>query len=130
MHIREFGKLDFNMKSYRKEYIKFLNENVTCFIAISEAIKQYWINQGISNKKINTIYDYAYWIYSNDVYYASYGEGSNPAAVYTDKGFWMQSSDADWIFKNKSGICCTVAAGGVYALVGDYEESGLIYLLT
>ena len=81
-----------------------------------------------AQEKINTIMDYAYWLYKNDVYYAEFAEGSNPAPVYTENGFWMQPANADWIFKNAGGICCTVASGGVYALVGDYEENGLIYL--
>ena len=57
MHIREFGKLDFNMKSYRKNYIAFLNENVTRFIAISNAIKDNWISRGLSEDKVTTIYN-------------------------------------------------------------------------
>lgn len=60
MHIREFGELDFNMKSYRKNYIDFLNKNVNKFIAISNAIKKYWIEKGIDSKKIQTIYDGVY----------------------------------------------------------------------
>lgn len=60
MHIREFGELDFNMKSYRKNYIKFLNKNVNKFIAISKAIKNYWIEKGIDTEKIQTIYDGVY----------------------------------------------------------------------
>lgn len=64
MHIREFGELDFNMQSYRKNYIKFLNKNVTKFIAISNAIKGYWIKKGINEDKIQTIYD---GIYGSDI---------------------------------------------------------------
>lgn len=57
VHIREFGDLDFNMKSYRKKYINFLNNNVDRFIAISDAVKQYWIKKGIQKKKIVTVYN-------------------------------------------------------------------------
>ncbi|MBO5397369.1 MAG: glycosyltransferase family 4 protein [Clostridia bacterium] len=64
MHIREFGELDFNMKSYRNNYIKYLNKNVTQFIAISDAIRKYWIEKGISENKIQTIYD---GVYINDI---------------------------------------------------------------
>lgn len=60
MHIREFGELDFNMKSYRRNYIKFLNKNVNKFIAISDAIKNYWMEKGIDTEKIQTIYDGVY----------------------------------------------------------------------
>lgn len=57
MHIREFGDLDFNMKSYRKNYINFLNKGVTKFIAISNAIKLNWIKKGIDENKVQTIYN-------------------------------------------------------------------------
>ena len=57
MHIREFWDLDFNMHSYRKNYIGYLNENVFAFIAISNAIRQHWIKKGIDEKKIYTIYN-------------------------------------------------------------------------
>lgn len=77
---------------------------------------------------INTIADYAYWLYANNVYYDMNEEASNPQAVFTDNGLWMQMANADWIFKNLSGICCSVAAGGMYSLVGDYEENGLIFM--
>lgn len=57
MHIREFWDLDFNMHSYRKNYIEYLNKNVYAFIAISDAIRQHWIKKGINEKKIFTIYN-------------------------------------------------------------------------
>ena len=57
MHIREFWDLDFNMHSYRKNYIKYLNKNIFAFIAISNAIRQHWIKKGIDEKKIYTIYN-------------------------------------------------------------------------
>lgn len=57
MHVREFGELDFNMKSYKSNYVQYLNNNVTKFIAISNAIKEYWISKGINSEKIECIYN-------------------------------------------------------------------------
>lgn len=57
MHIREFGQKDFKMKSYRIGYIDYLNECTNMFIAISEAIKDEWINKGIDKKKIVVVYN-------------------------------------------------------------------------
>lgn len=79
-------------------------------------------------EEINTITDYAAWLYKNGVYYSEYDEGSNPTYMYEGDAYWMQMAGSDWIFRNRAGICCTVAAGGQYALVGDYEENGLIYM--
>lgn len=79
-------------------------------------------------ERINTISDYAYWLYANNVFYDMNEEASNPVMVFTENGFWQQMANADWIFKNMSGICCSVAAGGMYSLVGDFEENGLIYM--
>jgi len=79
-------------------------------------------------ERINTIADYAFWLYANNVFYDMYEEASNPAAQFSENGLWMQMANADWIFRNLSGICCSVAAGGMYSLVGDYEENGLIYM--
>lgn len=79
-------------------------------------------------ERINTITDYACWLYENNVYYDMYAEAENPEYGYAGEAYWMQMANADWIFKNKAGICCTVAAGGMYALVGDYEENGLIFM--
>lgn len=79
-------------------------------------------------ERINTITDYACWLFENDVYYNMWAEAENPQYGYAGEAYWMQMANADWMFKNKSGICCTVAAGGQYALVGDYEENGLIFM--
>lgn len=59
LHIREYGvgEKNFNMHSYRMKYIDFLNNNVTSFIAISDTVKQFWIDKGIDESKIVTIYD-------------------------------------------------------------------------
>jgi len=56
-HIREFAELDFNCWSYRPRYVKYLDENVDGFIAISNAVKEYWADKGIQKSKITTIYN-------------------------------------------------------------------------
>ncbi|MDD6489421.1 MAG: glycosyltransferase family 4 protein [Clostridia bacterium] len=57
MHIREFGDADFKCWSYRKNYMQFLNNNVTKFIAISEAVKNSWVSRGLSEQKVEVIYN-------------------------------------------------------------------------
>ena len=79
-------------------------------------------------EEINTITDYACWLFANDVFYSMDQEASNPMYQYAGDAYWMQMADSSWIFKNRAGICCTVAAGAQYALLGDYEENGLIYM--
>ncbi len=56
-HIREFAELDFNCWSYRPRYVKYLAQNTNGFIAISEAVKRYWIAKGIPENKIEVIYN-------------------------------------------------------------------------
>lgn len=56
-HIREFGNKDFNFKSYRKNYIDFINNNSNAILAISKAVKDEWIKKGIDKNKINLVYD-------------------------------------------------------------------------
>ena len=56
-HIREFGDLDYKCFSFRKNYIKFMNETAYRFIAVSEAVKKHWINKGLDYQKVTTVYD-------------------------------------------------------------------------
>lgn len=56
-HIREFAEHDFNCWSYRPHYVKYLAQNTDGFIAISEAVKRYWIAKGIPENKIEVIYN-------------------------------------------------------------------------
>lgn len=56
-HIREFAELDFNCWSYRPKYVKYLAENTNGFIAISNAVKDYWVKKGLSTDKIRVIYN-------------------------------------------------------------------------
>ena len=57
MHIREFGKEDFECICYRRNYERFINSYTTRFIAISQAVKEAWVKKGISNEKITVIYN-------------------------------------------------------------------------
>ncbi len=56
-HLREFGDLDYKCYSYRKNYIKFMNENTKYFIAISNAVKNHFVTKGINKDKIKVIYN-------------------------------------------------------------------------
>ena len=56
-HIREFAELDFNCWSYRPHYVQYLRENTDRFIAISEAVKNYWVQKGLSDTTIQVIYN-------------------------------------------------------------------------
>ncbi|MEC5270232.1 hypothetical protein P9G49_14555 [Heyndrickxia coagulans] len=56
-HIREFGDLDYDLISLKKDYIKYMNENTNVFLSISNAVKEAWIRKGINKQKIKMIYD-------------------------------------------------------------------------
>lgn len=56
-HIREFAELDFNCWTYRPHYVRYLAENTDGFIAISEAVKRYWVRKGLPENKIRVIYN-------------------------------------------------------------------------
>ena len=56
-HIREFAELDFNCWSYRTNYVKYLAKNTNGFIAISDAVKQYWVMKGLPQDKIHVVYN-------------------------------------------------------------------------
>ena len=49
-HIREFGSsIDYNTYSLKKNNIEFMNLNTNAFIFISNAVRRYWNENGISN---------------------------------------------------------------------------------
>lgn len=79
-------------------------------------------------ESINNITDYVAYLYAVDAFYSFNMEGSNPRPIFNGESLWVQSGNSDWIFKNNAGICCNVCAGAIYALVGDYERSGIIQL--
>lgn len=57
MHIREFGKEDFECIYYRNNYEKFINSYTTRFIAISQAVKNAWVSRGLDAGKVSVIYN-------------------------------------------------------------------------
>lgn len=57
MHIREFADADFNCVSLYPGYIKRFNNYTNIFISISDAVKKHWINKGLNQEKILTIYN-------------------------------------------------------------------------
>lgn len=57
MHIREFADADFDCISFRPNYIKIFNDYTTRFLAVSDAVRRHWINKGIENEKVETVYD-------------------------------------------------------------------------
>lgn len=57
IHIREFGKEDYNLLYYDKNIIEDYNNNCVNFIAISDSVKDSWIKRGIDKNKIITIYN-------------------------------------------------------------------------
>lgn len=56
-HIREYGDLDFECVSLRKNYISFMNEHTSVFPVISQAVADHWKGKGISPEKLRIIYD-------------------------------------------------------------------------
>lgn len=56
-HLREYGDLDYNRISFRKNYISYMNDHATLFFAISNSVREHWIKKGISENKIVTVYN-------------------------------------------------------------------------
>lgn len=54
-HLREFGKLDFDFVYFRRDIGKYISNNSDRIIAISNAIKTYWVEQGIEENKVSVI---------------------------------------------------------------------------
>lgn len=57
-HLRELGKEDYNVVLYKKNCIRYMNDNANAFIAISNAVKKAWVEKGINEKKIDVIYNF------------------------------------------------------------------------
>lgn len=101
MHIREFADTDFGCISFRPNYISIYNRYTTRFISISNAVKHHWINKGIIESKITTIY--------NGIHYED-------ITVSTDKD------------KEKDDLRILIA-GGVYPTKGQHLAVEAIGLL-
>ena len=56
-HVREFGDLDYDVYSYRKDFIHFMSISAVRLIAISDAVRWHWIKKGIKEEKIKRIYN-------------------------------------------------------------------------
>lgn len=54
-HLREFGKEDFSFVYFHKNIGKYISDNCTTAIAISNAVKASWISKGTDSTKIVTI---------------------------------------------------------------------------
>ena len=55
-HIHEFGELDYKCISLVPKYIRYMNQFKTSYIAISNAVKNYWQKKGLIGE-IDTIYN-------------------------------------------------------------------------
>lgn len=56
-HLREFGEKDYECIALRKNYIEYMNNSATMFIAISKVIKDFFIEKGIKKEKIELVYN-------------------------------------------------------------------------
>lgn len=56
-HIREFGEEDYAVHIYKRNCIKFMNDNADSFIAISSAVAEKWLERGISGEKMKIVYN-------------------------------------------------------------------------
>ena len=57
MHLREFTNKDFNLDLLFSNQIYYMNAHTDYYIAVSEAIREYWVNAGLDIGKVHTIYD-------------------------------------------------------------------------
>ena len=56
-HLREYGKQDYDVRFYFPFSIRFMNATTKRFIAISNGVRQAWINRGIKESNISKIYN-------------------------------------------------------------------------
>ncbi len=56
-HIREYGDIDFHSYSYRRNYIKLINNTCVRCLAVSESVRQHWIKKGLDADKVYTLYN-------------------------------------------------------------------------
>jgi len=56
-HIREFGDGHCRCYSYRKDYIELMNKTAYKLVAVSDAVRNHWIEKGIFPGKIRTVYN-------------------------------------------------------------------------
>lgn len=56
-HIREVMEGHFNLHFYRFRPFKYLNASNSVFLAISNYVKQYWVDKGLAADKVEVLYD-------------------------------------------------------------------------
>lgn len=56
-HLRELGREDYRVRSYKIGVIDYMNKNADWFIAISEAVSKAWSERGLNDQKIRIIYN-------------------------------------------------------------------------
>lgn len=56
-HIREHLDTDFKVISVYKNYVEYMRQFKSSFIAISESVKKAWVNRGFIDEEIQVIYD-------------------------------------------------------------------------
>lgn len=101
MHIREFADADFNCISFRRNYIDIFNKYTSRFVAISDAVKTHWVEKGLNESAIITIY--------NGIHYEDISISSNES-------------------KNRKALRLFIA-GGVFRMKGQHiavEALGLL----
>ena len=56
-HLREFVDLDYKCFSLRGNYIAYMNNLKSTFVAVSDAVKSHWVKKGVRKEGIVRIYD-------------------------------------------------------------------------
>lgn len=56
-HLREHGREDYRVSIYKPHISAYMNQNTHYFIAISNAVRNTWINRGLCKDKIKVIYN-------------------------------------------------------------------------
>lgn len=54
-HLREFGDLDFNFRYFHKNIASYISDNSQAVITISSAVRNAWVEKGLSDEKTVTI---------------------------------------------------------------------------
>ncbi len=56
-HLREMDEGTKNMHYYRKDWAEYMNKSAVCFIAITEAVRDSWIRNGLDRSRIKVVYN-------------------------------------------------------------------------
>lgn len=57
VHLREFMVEDFNLTYLFQRQIEYMNEFTDCFVAVSNAVRDGWIQKGLDQAKTRVVYD-------------------------------------------------------------------------